>query len=197
MNKNIYTKMSTSVGALLDFVNEGKLSVADSPFVWESNHVRDLFDSMYKGYPIGYFILSDKVIIDGNQRLLALYSVIKKTNITDIHNMSKRIRIAFNPVSEEFKATDAEIEKNKEFIPDISIVFQLDPYSVSYDFFEQYRTYNTNSFKSPIKIDIEMVKERIGKIFYLLAYEIDALIIKPEVSEEAISEALIRLNARQ
>lgn len=35
------------------------------PFVWKDTKVRDLFDSLYKGYPVGYFLFGENANIDG------------------------------------------------------------------------------------------------------------------------------------
>jgi len=164
MNNQIFSEISGSISTLIGYIDNGDLALPDlqRPFVWGNNRVRDLFDSMYRGYPIGYFLLwkngtgekmshigtDEKIhkipsmlLIDGQQRLTALYSVIKKTEIKDKDYKLRRIRIAFNPVSEEFKVTDAATEKNKEFIPDISLVFQSDTYSLITEYLEQYKVY--------------------------------------------------------
>ncbi|MDQ6375670.1 DUF262 domain-containing protein, partial [Campylobacter jejuni] len=67
------------------------------PFVWSNAKVRDLFDSMYKGFPVGNLLFwgndtaeenrqigvyeKQKVprllIVDGQQRLTSLYAVLK------------------------------------------------------------------------------------------------------------------------
>ena len=46
------------MGALVAQIDSGQLSLPDlqRPFVWERARVRDLFDSLYHGYPAGYFL---------------------------------------------------------------------------------------------------------------------------------------------
>ena len=77
-------------------VRTGRIGLPDlqRPFVWKDNKVRELLDSMMKGYPIGYIMLwsspeeydntgyigkndkiynrPDDLVIDGQQRLTAL-----------------------------------------------------------------------------------------------------------------------------
>jgi len=164
MSNQIFSETSGSISALIGYIENGDLALPElqRPFVWGNNRVRDLFDSMYRGYPIGYFLIwknstgekmmhigaDEKIhkipsmlLIDGQQRLTALYSIIKKTEIRDKNYKFRRIKIAFNPVSEEFKVTDAATQKNKEFIPDISNVFESDTYSFITDYLEQYKIY--------------------------------------------------------
>jgi uncharacterized protein with ParB-like and HNH nuclease domain len=82
---------------LLDQIKIGNIALPDlqRPFVWETIKVRNLFDSLYKGLPIGYILLwetstqnskhrhigtNDKLaeprflVIDGQQRLTSLLS---------------------------------------------------------------------------------------------------------------------------
>ena len=44
---------------LIKDVRNGKIGLPDlqRPFVWTDNKVRNLFDSMMKGYPVGYIML--------------------------------------------------------------------------------------------------------------------------------------------
>jgi hypothetical protein len=151
------------------------------PFVWGNNRVRDLFDSMYRGYPIGYFLLwknitgekmthigiDEKIhkipsmlLIDGQQRLTALFSIVKRTEIRDKDYNVRRIKIGFNPVSEEFRVTDAATEKNKEFISDISLVFQSDTYSFITEYIEQYKLYIK---EVTLKLNVIIEKIKFGE----------------------------------
>lgn len=164
MKGQIFSETSGAISALIGYIENGDLALPElqRPFVWGNNRVRDLFDSMYKGFPIGYFLLwknntgektmhigiNDKIhktpsmlLIDGQQRLTALYSIITKTEVRDKNYVLKRIKIAFNPVTEEFKVTDASTSKNKEFIEDISEVFQNDTYSFITEYLIEYKAY--------------------------------------------------------
>ena len=131
---------------LLNQIDQGTIGLPDiqRPFVWTAAKVRDLFDSMYKGFPIGYLLFwstgaeagakqigtSDKqaapqqLIVDGQQRLTSLYAVITGTPIITKDYTETRIRIAFRPSDQTFEVTDAAIERDPEFIPDISVVFE-------------------------------------------------------------------------
>ena len=46
------------IATFLAFVKDGQIDIpgVQRPFVWDSSKVRDLSDSLYKGYPIGYVI---------------------------------------------------------------------------------------------------------------------------------------------
>ena len=81
------------IETLLAWVKSGEIAIPEiqRPFVWNASKVRDLMDSLYQGYPIGYIItwlnpnvrLKDgttstgkKVLIDGQQRVTALTAAI-------------------------------------------------------------------------------------------------------------------------
>ena len=81
------------------------------------------------------------LIIDGQQRLTALYSIIKKQEIRDKDYKLRRIKIAFNPVLEEFRVADAATVKNKEFINDISDVYGSSAWQFTNDYLAQYHDY--------------------------------------------------------
>lgn len=100
MDTILYNEVSYQLEHLLLEIQSGRLGLPDiqRPFVWKNSKVRDLFDSMLRGYPIGYLLLWESsgngtskqigedahshsspshLIIDGQQRLTSLYAVIK------------------------------------------------------------------------------------------------------------------------
>ena len=80
-----YTPSSISVGAILGLIEGGEIAIPEiqRPFVWKKTQVRDLLDSLYKGYPTGYLIvwknpdvrLKDGKISAGKKYLLMVNSV--------------------------------------------------------------------------------------------------------------------------
>jgi uncharacterized protein with ParB-like and HNH nuclease domain len=81
------------IETVLSWVKSGEIEIPEiqRPFVWDSSKVRDLMDSLYQGFPIGYVIawrnpnirLKDgsisegkKILIDGQQRVTALTAAI-------------------------------------------------------------------------------------------------------------------------
>lgn len=127
------------VSALLNYVDNKEIAILEiqRPFVWDGAKVRDLIDSLYHGYPIGYIVtwqnpdvkLKDgtmstgkKILIDGKQRVTALTTAIlghtvKKYN-TDYKDV--RIKIAFNPKEEKFEVSNQTIEKDVTWIANIA-----------------------------------------------------------------------------
>lgn len=58
MSTTLYTKVDYSLSKLIEDIDMGELALPDiqRPFVWSTSKVRDLFDSMYRGYPVGYLL---------------------------------------------------------------------------------------------------------------------------------------------
>ena len=54
-----YTPSSITVGAILGLIASGDIAIPEiqRPFVWRKTQVRDLLDSLYKGFPTGYLII--------------------------------------------------------------------------------------------------------------------------------------------
>lgn len=55
-----YTVLNYTVGDILSFIKIKDIAIPEiqRPFVWKPKQVRDLIDSLYKGYPTGYLIIS-------------------------------------------------------------------------------------------------------------------------------------------
>ena len=127
MGKQLFKNIPSKVGDLVNDVRNGRIGLPDlqRPFVWKDNKVRDLFDSMLKGYPIGYVMLwespadyetkknkigvNDKIydepkelVIDGQQRLTALIAAIYGVKVKDKNFEEREIKISFNPLTKEF-----------------------------------------------------------------------------------------------
>ena len=125
------------IETLLSWVNSGEIAIPEiqRPFVWDSSKVRDLMDSLYQGYPIGYVIawrspnirlkdgsISDgkKILIDGQQRITALTAAILGEYVINKTYERVKIKIAFNPITEKFEVQNPAILKDKTWLPDIS-----------------------------------------------------------------------------
>src|SRR3954451_14529275 len=136
----MYSVTQASVTQLLGDVRAERIAIPElqRPFVWDSIKVRDLMDSLYKGYPVGYLITwqsvgaalkggqvaaHQQILIDGQQRITALRAAVAGLKVVNKRYKPVRIRIAFNPVTEEFATLTPVIGKNSQWISDISELF--------------------------------------------------------------------------
>ena len=141
MTSQKYSVNQHLIETLLSWVKSGEIAIPEiqRPFVWEASQVRDLLDSLYQGFPVGYIItwknpnvrLKDgsisegkKVLIDGQQRITALTAALVGEEVINKEYKSVRIQIAFNPIKELFEVSNPAIRKDKTWVPDIAPVMQ-------------------------------------------------------------------------
>src|SRR5919206_1681238 len=127
-----YKVIQSAVTQLLEDVRQDRIAIPElqRPFVWDSVKVRDLMDSLYKGYPVGYLITwqsvgahlrggqmagHQQILIDGQQRISALRAAVAGLNVVNKRYKSVRIKIAFNPITEEFATLTPVIHKNPQW----------------------------------------------------------------------------------
>ena len=111
-----YSVNNYTVETLLSNIKSGNIAIPEMqrPFVWDSSKVRDLVDSLYKGFPVGYIIVwqnpdvklkdgtkssGKKVLIDGQQRITAMAAAIVGQEVLDDHYKWKRISIDYDSKS--------------------------------------------------------------------------------------------------
>jgi hypothetical protein len=138
----LFTTTAYPLVALIEDISLGKIGLPEiqRPFVWPNVNVRNLFDSLYRGYPVGYLLFWETgadpdmrrigehhdqkppslAIVDGQQRLTSLYAVIKGKEVMRSNFIKERVWISFNPLQARFDVADASIVKDKAYIPDIS-----------------------------------------------------------------------------
>lgn len=113
-----YSVNNYTVETLLSNIKSGSIAIPEMqrPFVWDSSKVRDLVDSLYKGFPVGYIIVwqnpdvklkdgtkfsGKKVLIDGQQRITAMAAAIVGQEVLDDHYKWKRISMRLDLDFEE------------------------------------------------------------------------------------------------
>lgn len=50
---------SRTIDNVIGYINNGQISIPEiqRPFVWDGSKIRDLKDSLYNGFPVGYLIV--------------------------------------------------------------------------------------------------------------------------------------------
>ena len=135
-----YSVNQHPIQTLLTWIKSDAIAIPEiqRPFVWNATKVRDLIDSLYKGYPIGYLItwrnptvkLKDgtssqgkRILIDGQQRVTALMAALLGERVINKDYKTIRITIAFHPKERKFEVSNPAIRKDKSWITDIVNVF--------------------------------------------------------------------------
>ena len=59
MDKQKYNNYPLAISQILGLIEANDIAIPEiqRPFVWRKSQVRDLMDSLYKGYPTGYIII--------------------------------------------------------------------------------------------------------------------------------------------
>lgn len=67
----LFKQVNYSLSKLIQDIEIGEIGLPDiqRPFVWTSTKVRDLFDSMYKGFPVGYLLFWSNAL-SGTNRMI-------------------------------------------------------------------------------------------------------------------------------
>jgi hypothetical protein len=199
-----YSVNNSSIDSMLAWVKGNEIAIPEiqRPFVWSSSKVRDLMDSLYNGYPIGYIItwknpdtkLKDgsisfgkKILIDGQQRITAMTAALLGEEVVDSDYKKRPIRIAFNPKEEKFEVLNPAIEKDSEWINDISVFFKSS-FNV-FSFVPEYCRINQIDDQSKIGSIITQLSEiRYSNIGVIeLSHELDI---------ETVTEIFIRINSQ-
>lgn len=187
---------------LLASVKTGEIAIPEiqRPFVWDSSKVRDLLDSLYNGYPIGYIItwknpnvrlkdgkVSDgkKILIDGQQRVTALTAGILGYEVVDKTYRKIRIKISFNPQTEKFEVQNPAIVKDKTWIADISEVMNNNSYALV----NQYKENNP-------ECDEAKIVQAITNLLDIPKKQVGVIDLTSELDIDTVTEIFIRINSK-
>lgn len=226
MPNSIYNPISLEVGNILKDVQTGKIGLPDlqRPFVWGNDKVRDLLDSMLRGYPIGYVMLWDSpsddagkrsvigsnqkvyavpksLVIDGQQRLTALLSSLYGVPVRDKNFRERTVKIAYDPIARSFKNADASTERDSRYVPDVSEAFAANhdnKLSVYRKAFIK-RLNEANAKKGEPELDDggeDAVESGLNALLGLERYLLPTLEISESADEEIVSDIFVRVNSQ-
>ena len=224
MGKELFDNIPSKVEDLLSDVENGRIGLPDlqRPFVWKDNKVRELLDSMMKGYPIGYIMLwaspdeyentnyigkndkmykrPDDLVIDGQQRLTALLAAMYGVTIKDKNYKERKIRISFNPLTREFAVWTQAYERNSEWISEISSVFAADQeHNISKYRKAFIKTANEGRAKNGepelTEDEEDIIEENINDLLNLGIYSLPTLKINSKADEEDVADIFVRVNS--
>lgn len=193
----------TPISTILAWVESGAIAIPEiqRPFVWTSTQVRDLMDSLYQGYPVGYIItwqnpdvkLKDgstsqgkRILIDGQQRITALRAAISGLNVVDKKYKKRRIAISFNPLTEEFRTRTSSTELGKEWISDIAEVM-VNGYD-TLTFVDEYVARNPGTTRQEIN-------SRLNRLIQIKNKQIGEIQLSPSLDINIVNEIFVRINA--
>ncbi len=203
MSTQRYSVTPHPVETLMTWVKSGEIAIPEiqRPFVWEAIKVRNLLDSLYQGYPVGYLIawrnptvkLKDgstsagkRILIDGQQRVTALMASLLGVEVLTDDYETVQIRIAFNPQEEKFEVANPAIRKNVAWIPDVAKVFE--PSTSLFQLVSDYCKVN------PV-CSQDAVFKVIEKLRGIIHNHVGIIELAEDLDIETVTEIFIRVNS--
>jgi hypothetical protein len=198
-----YSVTPHPIETLLTWVKSGEIAIPEiqRPFVWDATKVRNLLDSLYQGYPVGYLIawrnpsvrLKDcttssgkRILIDGQQRVTALMAALLGQEVLTKDYETVRIRIAFHPVEERFEVSNPAIQKDASWIPDLATVFAPDASLTKLT--REYTARNPEADQDQISLVLEKVRKIINN-------QVGIIELAEDLDIETVTEIFIRVNS--
>src|SRR5690554_4173344 len=199
-----YSVHQQPVETLLSWIKSGDIAIPEiqRPFVWKSAKVRDLIDSLYQGYPVGYIITwrnpdvklkngelsaGKKVLIDGQQRITALTAAIVGQRVLNKNYKEINIRIAFNPLNEKFEVLNKALEKSPEWINNINPIIN-DEISITKAI--------GNYLKLNPEVDEDLIIERIENLKLIKNKQVGIIELDHSLNIDTVTEIFIRINQK-
>ncbi|MCG5547527.1 GmrSD restriction endonuclease domain-containing protein [Halorhodospira halochloris] len=198
-----YEVKQTAVSQILSDVRSDKIAIPElqRPFVWKSSQVRDLVDSLYNGYPVGYLITwqsvgaklkgggtakHQQILIDGQQRVTALRAAVAGQPVVGDRYQKRRIAVAFNPLTEEFATRTPAISNSPQWIDDISEFFSA---TSQMTFLRRYLDRNPG-------VDEVQVEKAIAHLAGIEHAQVGVISLDDDLDVETVAEIFVRINAK-
>ncbi len=209
----LYKSTSYPLTMLVEEIRRGSVGLPDlqRPFVWENSKIRDLFDSLYRGYPCGFLLLwetgagvkgigtnaKDEVpstaVVDGQQRLTSLYAVLTGAEVVRKDYSRQQIKIAFDPLAERFEVANAATAKDPAFISDVSQVWK--PTANVFNVADEYLK-DLKKVREISEDQVRRIQSAVGKLVALANYSFNALVLTSEAGVETVAEVFVRINGQ-
>lgn len=207
----LFKPVSWNVQSLVDSVHSGVVQLPDlqRPFVWPKSKIRDLLDSMYRGYPVGELMFwnvsqedtsraisgatdrkGSHQIIDGQQRLTSLYAVFKGESVRDADYNNRSIVISFNPFTEKFEVLNTAIERSSQWIQNVSDFFHS-PVDAQFEFIERFEEANGAMEREAYK---ELVTT-LNRLDNLRNYDFTVVEIQDHADKKVVADIFVRINS--
>jgi len=145
-------KADVFVGKLVEMITDGELQLPEMQrrYVWPATRVRDLLDSLYRGYPSGSILVWEtdqesptremavsqkrspfsgyKLLLDGQQRLTSLSAILRGEPV-EVRGRKRPVDILFNldhPDGPPLEVLEVESDENLSYDDDVNPDSDLD-----------------------------------------------------------------------
>ncbi len=220
MSGTVFNMVNYTLASLLNAIELGQIGLPEiqRPFVWSNSKVRDLFDSLYRGYPVGYLLFWQTsaenvsrsigtetkqlppglLVVDGQQRLTGLYAVTRSVEIIREDYQKEKIELSFSPLDGTFEVADAATKRDPRFIADISKLWAKGTslFDVAAKYIDSLRAAREANGDELSSSDVKKVQSAIQTVANLPQYPFTALVLFPEINEEQVAEVFVRINSQ-
>ncbi len=193
-----------SIDNIINWIETNEVAIPEiqRPFVWKESQVRDLLNSLYHGYPIGYLItwqnpsikLKDalhsegkRILIDGQQRVVAFRASLLGEEVMDKKYKKYHINISFNPIDERFEVTSSAIEKDPKWITSIKNIFSSN--ADIFDIKDEYIGINKNQ-------NSKLIGKRLNKLKTMTSNRVGVIELVKDITIEEVAKIFILVNSK-
>lgn len=204
MSISKYVVNQYTVQNILNWVQMGEIAIPEiqRPFVWKPSKVRDLIDSLYNGYPVGYIIVwrnhavklkdgtkseGKKILIDGQQRIMALMTALLGDKVVTNEYKRVPIKIAFSPKEKKFEVKNVAIDKDDSWINDISTIMPVDVNL--FNITKEYCSKNKD-------VNEAEIFDTLNNLKGILNNSIGVIELNADIDIETVTEIFIRINSQ-
>jgi hypothetical protein len=203
MENQKYSINQYPIETILAWIKSDEIAIPEiqRPFVWNASKVRDLMDSLYHGYPVGYLIawrnpdvklkdgntsIGKRILIDGQQRITALNAAVLSEYIVDKEYRKRKITIAFQPLEEKFEVSNPAIERDISWLPNISVIINGGLADLNKI---------VNKYCDDNKADEDLMFSRMDKLRKIKNTQIGLIELDANLDIETVTEIFIRINS--
>jgi len=203
MPTQLYSVTEPPIQNLLTWITSGEIAIPEiqRPFVWDGVKVRNLLDSLFQGFPVGYLIVwrnpdvrlkdgtsasGKRILIDGQQRVIALMAALLGREVINKDYKQVYIHIAFHPIKRQFEVLNPAIAKDGTWIHDISKVF--DPHTSISDVLKDYCDKNPHVTWDEVFRSIEFLRG-------ITSNQIGLIELNSNLDIDTVTKIFIRVNS--
>jgi len=209
-----YRDTTYVLGTLVAEIGRGAVALPDiqRPFVWSGTQVRNLFDSLYRGFPVGQVMFWETgaqndsrhigvdakvatprlVIVDGQQRLTAAYAVMTGSPVVDEKYRRRELRLAFRPRDGRFDVPTVATQNDPEYLSDITEVFKSSGTRRLINAFLERLVRVRGDFADD---EADRLADAIERLSGLNQYPVQAVELNADIDEESVAEVFVRINS--
>lgn len=210
-----YRNTSYPVSTLVAEIERGAIALPElqRPFVWSSTQVRNLFDSLYRGFPVGQIMFWETgangqarqvgmngktaaprlMLVDGQQRLTGLYAVITGRAVLNDEYRTQRIRLAFRPRDGSFEVATSYTDRDPEYLADVTEL--LGPDTSTLRVVKRFLARMEQTHGALAEEDAEALAAGLDRLSSLGQVSLSAVELDAAADEEEVADIFVRINS--